>query len=283
LRSPEPYRRLFHQGLITSHAYQRKDKSLVPIDEVEERDGSFVHAPTGDAVTPTIAKMSKSLKNVVNPDDIIEQFGVDTFRLYEMYMGPLEASKPWNTDDTVGLHRFLQRVWRMCVDEETGDARLVDPADEAIEKLLHRTIAKVGDDIERLSFNTAIAAMIEFVNAAGKTGLSKDQADRFIRMLAPFAPHIAEEIRRVKLGIAGSIAHADWPAVDEAMLTDDEIEIPVQLMGKVKARLKMPAGADKDTMQAIALESPEIKQLLEGKTVRKVIVVPGQIVNIVAN
>ncbi|MEO1535601.1 MAG: class I tRNA ligase family protein, partial [Planctomycetota bacterium] len=146
LRSPEPYRKLFHQGLITSHAYQRKDKSLVPIDEVEERDGSFVHAPTGEAVTPTIAKMSKSLKNVVNPDDIIEQFGVDTFRLYEMYMGPLEASKPWNTDDTVGLHRFLQRVWRMCVDEETGEARLVDPADEAIEKLLHRTIAKVGDD-----------------------------------------------------------------------------------------------------------------------------------------
>ncbi|MEO1717074.1 MAG: class I tRNA ligase family protein, partial [Planctomycetota bacterium] len=145
LRSPEPYRKLFHQGLITSHAYQRKDKSLVPIDEVEERDGAFVHTPTGDAVFATIAKMSKTLKNVVNPDEIIEQFGADTFRLYEMYMGPLEASKPWNTDDTIGLHRFLQRVWRMCVDEETGDVRLVDPADESIEKLLHRTIAKVGE------------------------------------------------------------------------------------------------------------------------------------------
>ncbi len=282
LRSPEPYRKLFHQGLITSHAFQRKDKSLVPIDEVEERDGGFVHTPTGDPVTQTIAKMSKSLKNVVNPDEIIERFGVDTFRLYEMYMGPLEASKPWNTDDTVGLHRFLQRVWRMCVDEETGALRLIDPGDETLEKLLHRTIAKVGDDIERLSFNTAIAAMIEFVNAASKTGLSADQTDRFMRILSPFAPHIAEEVRH-RLGIPGAIAHAEWPSYDEAMLTDDEVEIPVQLMGKVKARLKMPANADQDTMKAIALEAPEIKQLLDGKTVRKVIVVPGQIVNIVAN
>ena len=198
-------------------------------------------------------------------------------------MGPLDQSKPWNTEDITGRDRFLQRAWRLVVDEETGDLKLKSEPDASTEKLLHRTIAKVGDDIERLSFNTAIAAMIEFVNAAGKTGLSSDQADRFMRILAPFAPHIAEEIRRVKLGIAGAIAHADWPSYDEAMLTDDEIEIPVQLMGKVKARLKMPAGADKDTMQAIALESPEIKQLLEGKTVRKVIVVPGQIVNIVAN
>ncbi|MEO1584222.1 MAG: class I tRNA ligase family protein [Planctomycetota bacterium] len=283
LRSPEPYRKLFHQGLITSHAYQRADKSLVPVDEVEERDGGFVHGPTGDAVSPTIAKMSKSLKNVVNPDDIIEQFGVDTFRLYEMYMGPLEASKPWNTDDTVGLYRFLQRVWRMCVDEKTGAARVIDRADDAIEKLLHRTIAKVGDDIERLSFNTAIAAMIEFVNAAAKTGLTRDQIDRLCRMLSPFAPHVAEEIRREKLRIEGSIATADWPEYDEAMLTDDEVEIPVQLMGKVKARLRMPADADRETMQTVALEAPEIKRLLEGKTVRKVIVVPGQIVNIVAN
>ncbi|MEO1717189.1 MAG: class I tRNA ligase family protein, partial [Planctomycetota bacterium] len=128
-----------------------------------------------------------------------------------------------------------------------------------------------------------IAAMIEFVNTASKIGLSRDQADRFMRILAPFAPHIAEEIRREKLGIPGAIAHADWPSFDEAMLTDDEVEIPVQLMGKVKARLRMPADADTDTMQAIAMEAPEIRQLLEGKTVRKVIVVPGQIVNIVAN
>ncbi|MEM9662339.1 MAG: class I tRNA ligase family protein [Planctomycetota bacterium] len=283
LLSPEPYRKLFHQGLITSHAYQRRDKSLVPIDEVDARDGKFFHGPTGDEVFSTIAKMSKTLKNVVNPDEVIERFGADTFRLYEMYMGPLEASKPWNTDDTVGLHRFLQRVWRLCVDEETGEARINDAADDAIEPLLHRTIAKIGHDIERLSFNTAIAAMIEFVNAAGPRGLTRDQADRFLRVLAPFAPHIAEEIRAGRLGMSGSVVEASWPAYDEAMLTDSEVEIPVQLMGKVKARLRMPADADAGTMEDIAMRAPEIQRLLDGKTVRKVVVVPGQIVNIVAN
>ena len=225
--------------------------------------------------------MSKSLKNVVNPDEIIEQFGADTFRLYEMYMGPLADMKPWNTDDTIGLHRFLQRVWKMAVDIDTGELRTVDGADPEIEKRLHRTIAKVGADIEKLSFNTAIAAMIEFVNAAS-AGITADQLDRFLRCLSPFAPHIAEEIWSM-LGRDECVSRAPWPAYDEAMLKDDEVEIAVQILGKVKARLTVPADADNETLESIARTDPTIAGLLEGKTVRKVIVVPGRLVNIVAN
>ncbi|MEN0019280.1 MAG: class I tRNA ligase family protein [Planctomycetota bacterium] len=282
--SPEPFGKLFHQGLILSHAYQRDDKSLVPIDEVAPSgDGSYVHTPTGDTVQQTIAKMSKTLKNVVNPDDIIEQFGADTFRLYEMYLGPLEANKPWNTDDIIGLHRFLQRVWRLSLDEDTGQLKLRDEADGDVEKQLHRTIAKVGDDIERLSFNTAIAAMIELVNAAYKPGMTADQLGRFMRMLSPFAPHLAEEIW-ARLGIGdGFCMDQPWPSYDEAMLRDDEVEVPVQIMGKLRARVMVPADADADAMQEIAMADDRIAELIAGKTVRKVIAVPGRMVNIVAN
>ena len=197
-------------------------------------------------------------------------------------MGPLEASKPWNTDDTIGLFRFLQRVWRLIIDEETGATRPDQPADAGTEKLLHRTIAKVGTDIERLSFNTAIAAMIEFVNSAAKTGLSHDQSDRLCLILAPFAPHIAEELRS-RLGIQGPVATANWPAYEEAMLRDDEVEVAVQISGKVKARLVVPADADAKQLELIAMASEDVQRALEGKTVRKVIVVPGRLVNIVAN
>ncbi len=280
LKSQEPYRKLFHQGMITSHAFMRTDKSLVGVDCVEEKAGRFFEARTGDEVMRTIAKMSKSLRNVINPDEIIDQFGADTFRLYEMYMGPLEASKPWNTDDTVGLFRFLQRSWRLCVNEETGALAFAESTDEAVEKQLHRTIAKAGEDIERLAFNTAIASMIEFVNTALKPGVTRDQMDRFVRVLAPFAPHFAEELWH-KLGHDGSVAHADWPGYKESMLVDDEVEIAVQVLGKVRARLCVPAGSTEDQLRELALGEASIAQLIAGKTVRKVIVVPGRLVNIV--
>ncbi|MHC4940700.1 MAG: leucine--tRNA ligase [Planctomycetota bacterium] len=275
IKSPEPYRRLFHQGMITSYAYQRADKSLVPIDEVEGEDDPKEIA-TGEPVTRIVAKMSKSLKNVVNPDDIIEHYGADTFRLYEMYMGPLADSKPWNTEDTIGLFRFLQRAWRLAIDQSSGDLR-VGEHDDAVEKKLHRTIAKVGADIEKLSFNTAIAAMIEFVNAA-PNGVTTEQLDRFVRILAPFAPHIAEEIWS-KMGRQECVSNQPWPEYDEAMLKDDEIEIAVQILGKVKARINVPADATDLEERAKAAVADQ----LEGKTVRKVIVVPGRLVNIVAN
>lgn len=280
LKSPEPYRRLFHQGMITSHAYMRRDKSLVGVDCVEEKGGRFFEVRTGDEVMRTIAKMSKSLRNVINPDEIIDQFGADTFRLYEMYMGPLEASKPWNTDDTVGLFRFLQRAWRLCVNEETGELAFASQTDTDVEKQLHRTIAKVGDDIERLAFNTAIASMIEFVNTALKPGVTRDQMDRFVRVLAPFAPHIAEELW-AKLGHDEPVALAPWPGYEESMLKDDTVEIALQILGKVRARLSVPADATEDQLRALALAEPFIAEQIAGKSVKKVIVVPGRLVNIV--
>ena len=285
--TPEPFHKLFHQGMIVSHAYQRSDKSLVPVDQVKntgtDDKPAYIETATGEPVTQINAKMSKSLKNVVNPDDVIEEYGADTFRLYEMYMGPLDAAKPWNTRDIVGLYRFLQRAWRLIIDEQTGAVRTTDTPDPDIEKKLHRTIHKVTGDIDRLGFNTAIAALIEFVNAADI--LTDDQADRFVRTLAPFTPHIAEELSH-RLGRQeqlGSVALQTWPTWDDALLVDDEIEIPVQILGKLRSKITVPADADESTMRERALADERIAKLIEGKTVRKVIVVPGRLVNIVAN
>jgi len=284
VRSEEPFRKLFHQGMITSHAFQDSTKRLVAVDEVENRgteeNPEYVETATGERVIHIIAKMSKTLKNVVNPDDVIAEYGADTFRLYEMYMGPLDASKPWNTRDIIGLHRLIQKIWRLCVDETTGDLKFVDVADESAEKQLHRMIAKVGSDIEKLSFNTAIAAMFEFVNVA--KGLTKDQMDRFVRVLGPFVPHVGEELWH-KLGHEDSVAVADWPSFEEAMLVDDEIEIPIQVMGKLRSKLHVARDTDAKTLEALALADEKIQVLIEGKTVRKVVVVPGRLVNIVAN
>ena len=298
--TPEPFGRLFHQGMITSFAYQRADKGLVSTDLVEEiSDGKFVEKATRQPVTQVVAKMSKSLKNVINPDDVIEEYGADTFRLYEMYMGPLEASKPWNPRDIVGCFRFLQRAWRMAVDEQTGELRLADSPDGAIERSLHRATAKIEQDIDRLSFNTAIAELIKFVNLATEKGgaekggasggaasaagaITANQLERFALILAPFAPHMAEELW-YKLGKTESLAWASWPEVEPSMLVADQVELPVQILGKLRGKVAVPAGADDATVESIVLADEKIKPLLAGKTVRKVIIVPGKIVNIVAN
>ena len=292
--TPEPMGKLFHQGLITSYAYQRADKTLVPNDQVEERgEGNFVETATGAKVAQIVAKMSKSLKNVVNPDDVIAEYGADTFRLYEMYMGPLEASKPWNTRDIVGVFRFLQRAWRLAVDERTGELLCAASADPKIEKLLHRTIHKVGEDIERLSFNTAIAAMIELVNAAtrptGMTdpaqgGMTRDQLERFARILWPFSPHFADELGSklgVKGGLNGGFYASAWPSHDAVLLVDDEVEMPVQIQGKIKARLMVPTKADAAAVEALALAHADVIAAIAGRPVKKVVVVPGRMVNIV--
>ena len=288
--TPEPMGKLFHQGLITSHAYQRADRTLVPIDEVEDRgESQCVERATGEPVTQIVAKMSKSLRNVVNPDDVIAEYGADTFRLYEMYMGPLEASKPWNTRDIVGVFRFLQRAWRLAVDERTGDVLCAAVADVGIEKQLHRTIAKVGEDIERLSFNTAIAAMIELVKAATrpsdmtdatKGGMTRDQLVRFACVLWPFAPHIADEMAE-RLGVAGGLQGMPWPTFDPAMLVDNEVEIAVQVQGKVRARIMVPTAASPAEIEAMALAHPQVVPHLGATPPKKVVVVPGRMVNIV--
>ena len=282
--TPEPFGKLFHQGLIQSYAYQRADKSLVPIDEVEERgEGKFFEKATGQPVTSIIAKMSKSLKNVHSPDEVIAEYGADTFRLYEMYMGPLEQAKPWNPRDIVGLFRFLQRAWRLAVDEATGKVRLAEASDEAIERELQRTSARVADDIERLSLNTAIAAMIEFVNLATKAGaLTRHQLERFAVVISPFAPHLAEELH-AKLGNEGTIAYKPWPAVDERMLTQALVEVPVQINGKVKGRIKVAPDSDQQAMQNAAQADERLGEFLRGKTIRKVIAVTGKILNLVVS
>ncbi|MFG0246802.1 MAG: leucine--tRNA ligase [Phycisphaerales bacterium JB052] len=284
VHSREPFRKLFHQGMITSMAYQRGDKTLVPIDEVENRGNeeqpSYIETATGAPVDKIIAKMSKSLKNVINPDEVIEDYGADTFRLYEMYMGPLEASKPWSTRDIVGLYRLLQKIWRLCIDEESGELRFADAADDATEKQLHRMIAKVGEDIEKLSFNTAIAAIFEFVNIA--KSLTQPQMERFVKTIAPFTPHVSEELWH-KIGHEDSVATSEWPSYEESMLVDDEIEIPIQVMGKLRSKMYAAPDTDAKTLEEMALADEKIKGLIEGKTVRKIVVVPGRLVNIVAN
>ncbi|HEX2838593.1 MAG TPA: class I tRNA ligase family protein [Phycisphaerales bacterium] len=289
----EPFQKLFHQGMITSFAYQRSDKTLVPVDQVEEKtEGQYIETATGQPVAQIVAKMSKSLKNVINPDDVIAEYGADTFRLYEMYMGPLDASKPWNPRDIAGCYRFLQRAWRVCVDESTGAPRVTDQQDADLERQLHRLIKKVGADIERLAFNTAIAAMIEFTNAATPAGpaqkaggvLTRDQLERFLIVLSPFAPHFAEEVWD-KLGNAfrGFACHQPWPVFDPAMLVDSEIEIPISIMGKVRTRILLPADAAKEpkTLEAAAMAHAEVQKLIAGKEVKKIIAVPGKMVNLV--
>jgi leucyl-tRNA synthetase len=283
VHSPEPFGKLVHQGTVTSQSYQREDKTLCPTDEVEQVGSEFIERATGKPLTQVTAKMSKSLKNVVNPDDIVAEYGSDTMRLYQMYMGPLEASKPWSTRDMLGLFRFLQRTWRMLIDEEQGALKLRAEADPAIEKLLHRTIAKVQDDLDRLAFNTAIAAMIKLVNEAGSAGgLTRDQSHRFVRILAPFAPHVCEELW-MKLGEQPSITQQSWPEYDAAQLVDDQTEMPIAIRGKVRAHIAVPTDADSATLEKLALAEPKVAELIAGKTVRKVIVVPGRMINIVAD
>jgi leucyl-tRNA synthetase len=286
IRSDEPFRKLFHQGMILSHAFQRADKSLVAIDQVENLGSD--DAPRwvekgGDEVTRIVAKMSKALKNVTNPDDVIRAYGADTFRLYEMYMGPLETSKPWNTQDILGMYRFLSRAYRLLVDDASGEVKLAAAPDDEVEKLVHRTLAGVTDDLERLSFNTAIAKMIALTNLAlQKGGLTRDQAERFVKVLSPFAPHLAEELW-ARLGNSPCVCDESWPTWDAAMLVDDTVEIPVQIMGKVRSHIVVPSDATKDDLEKAALADPRIAELIEGKTVRKVVVVPGRLVNVVAN
>jgi len=280
--SPEPFGKLFNQGMITSFTYRDSRGVSIPHETVDLAGDHPKHAETGEQLTTTIEKMSKSLRNVVNPDDIIEEFGADTFRLYEMFMGPLEASKPWNTRDVPGVHRFLKRVWRMVCGDEENPALLTDgdgPA--AIEKALHKLIKKVGEDYESMKFNTAIAALMEFVNEVYRSGeVGRSQAERFVLLLAPMAPHICEECWAA-MGHDESLAHEDWPAYDETMLAQDTVELPVQINGKVRARIEVPADASQDDALEAALADERVKEHLAGKELVKKIAVPGRLINLV--
>ncbi len=290
--TPEPFGKLFNQGYIQAYAYRDRRGVAVPAEEVVDQEGrpatevqdqpgrQFFYK--GEPVTQEYGKMGKSLKNAVSPDEINEQYGCDTLRLYEMYLGPLEASKPWNTRDIVGVHRFLRRVWRNFVDDRTDALRLTDDApSEALLRTLHKTIARVTEDLERLSFNTAIAAMIEMNNELVKLdAIPRAVAEPFVLLLSPFAPHLAEELWH-RMGHEASLAYEAWPEADERYLKEDTVKVAVQVNGKMRATITVPAGADKETVLAAARAHENVVRYLDGKTIRREIYVPGRIVNFV--
>jgi leucyl-tRNA synthetase len=286
--SREPYRRLVNQGYIQAFAYTDARGSYVPADEVIERDNGFVYrGPDGEVEAfQEFGKIGKSLKNSISPDTICDEYGADTLRVYEMSMGPLEASRPWATKDVIGAHRFLQRVWRLVVDESTGDIR-VDDAQEQLDtatlRALHRTIAGVAEDYAALRNNTAAAKLIEYTNHLTKgyrDAVPRAAVEPLVLMLAPLAPHMAEELWS-RLGHTTSLAHGPFPELDPTYLVDDTVEYPVQVNGKVRGRVVVAADADDDTLKAAALNDEKVQAFLAGATPRKVIVVAGRLVNLV--
>ena len=285
--SREPYRRLVNQGYIQAFAYTDVRGTYVPAAEVVERDGKFVYpGPDGEIeVFQEFGKIGKSLKNSVSPDEMCDDYGADTLRVYEMSMGPLEASRPWATKDVVGAHRFLQRVWRLVVDEQTGAIRVVDNPDLDGDtlRLLHRTIAGVSEDYAALRNNTAVAKLIEYTNHLTKQhrdSVPRVAVEPLVLMLAPLAPHLAEELWQ-RLGKSTSLAHGPFPVADPAYLIEETIEYPVQVNGKVRGRITVPASADADAVEAAALADEKVQTFLAGATPKKVIVVAGRLVNLV--
>ena len=273
----EPFQRLVNQGMITSFAYQRANKSLVPTDLVEEKDGKYFDKETGEELTQVIAKMSKSLKNVINPDDFIRDYGADSVRMYEMFMGPLRESKPWATNGFIGVYRFLDRTWRIATEKKIEDIAL----SKDLDKLMNKTIKKVSEDTASLNFNTAISQMMVYVNELNKLDIIPKKAlETLTLLLSPYTPHLAEELWTM-LGHVPSVALVKWPEYDEAKCKDDEIEVVVQINGKLRSKLMLPHGSSKEEMLEKAKEDEKIKTWIDGKTIVKEIVVPGKLVNIV--
>lgn len=306
ISTPEPFRKLVHQGMIlgemeftgfqdatgawvSAEAATDRDAltsvKLADADVEKQGDGFVLKADASIQVDARAFKMSKSRGNVVNPDDVIAEYGADAFRLYEMFMGPLEQVKPWSTRAVSGVHRFLNRFWRLVVHDETGGlhANIQDVAPDKKQLfVLHKTIKKVTEDIEALQFNTAISAMMEFLNAALKWDVVPQSAvEDAVLLLAPFAPHIAEELWQ-RLGHDSSLTYAPWPVFDEKHLQKDEIKMAVQVNGKVRGTITIAPDQPKDEVLAIAKEEANVARYLDGKTIRREIYVPGRIINIVA-
>jgi leucyl-tRNA synthetase len=314
--TPEPFQRLVNQGMILGETeytgYRDESGRWVSAGDVKEVDHGHTDL-AGHPVTPVkleaeqavkkgegfvladhpevridarAHKMSKARGNVINPDVVVDEYGADSLRLYEMFMGPLEAVKPWNMKGVEGVYRFLSRAWRMIVDAEAEELRL-DPKVQDVPltpdqaKLVARTVAAVTDDLEAMRFNTAISRLMEFTNAfTGQDVRPKSAMETFTLLLAPMAPHIAEELWE-NLGHSETLAYHPWPTFDPALLKDDEVEIPVQVNGKLRGRVIVPADAGREAIEAAARSDEKVAALLEGKTIKKVVVVPGKLVNFV--
>ncbi|MEU5654430.1 leucine--tRNA ligase [Streptomyces sp. NPDC047737] len=281
ISSAEPFHKLYNQGMIQAFVYRDSRGIAVPAAEVEERDGAYYH--DGEKVSRVLGKMGKSLKNAVTPDEICGEYGADTLRLYEMAMGPLDVSRPWDTRAVVGQYRLLQRLWRNIVDEATGEVTVVDtePTEDTL-RALHKAIDGVGQDMAGMRFNTAIAKVTELNNHLTKTGgpLSRSVAERLVLLIAPLAPHVAEELWS-RLGHTGSVVHQDFPVADPAYVVDETVTCVVQVKGKVKARLEISPSITDEELEALALADANVVAALGGAGVRKVIVRAPKLVNIV--
>ncbi|MFF5957296.1 leucine--tRNA ligase [Streptomyces luteogriseus] len=279
--SAEPFHKLFNQGMIQAYVYRDSRGIAVPAAEVEERDGAYWYQ--GEKVSRLLGKMGKSLKNAVTPDEICAEYGADTLRLYEMAMGPLDVSRPWDTRAVVGQFRLLQRLWRNIVDEATGELTVVDtePGEETL-RALHKAIDGVRGDLEGMRFNTAIAKVTELNNHLTKVGgaVSRPVAEALVLMAAPLAPHIAEELWR-RLGHTDSVVHQDFPVADPAYVVDETVTCVVQVKGKVKARLEVSPSISDDELEKVALADEKVVAALGGAGIRKVIVRAPKLVNIV--
>lgn len=284
ISSAEPFHKLYNQGMIQAYVYRDSRGFPVPATEVEERDGAFFFE--GEQVKRELGKMGKSLKNAVTPDEICDEYGADTLRLYEMAMGPLDVSRPWDTRAVVGQYRLLQRLWRLIVDESTGEVTVPDVAegdvDEATLRALHKAIDGVGQDLEGMRFNTAIAKITELNNHLTKAAgpVPRSVAERLVLLIAPLAPHIAEELWR-KLGHTDSVVHQDFPVADPAYVVDESVTCVVQIKGKVKARLEVSPAISDEELEKVALADDRVVAALDGAGIRKVIVRAPKLVNIV--
>ncbi len=280
--TPEPFKKLFNQGMITADAFQDVRGVYVDIREVELRDGEGYHRESGAKLVRTAGKMGKRYKNGLPPEEVGEEFGVDTLRLYEMYMGPLEASTPWSMEGIRGMQRFLQRVWRNFVDVD-GQIKIAGEATDSQRKLMHQTILRVTDHIEHLRFNTAIAAMIEWNNElVGGDSIPAEIAEAFLTLLNPMAPHIAEELwHRAGWG-EGVLAHRAWPVGDETLAAEETITLPIQVNGKMRGQIEISVDLSEDDLKAQVLAMENVQKFIpEGAQIKRFIVVPGRIVNIV--
>lgn len=320
LKSNEPFKKYFAPGLIMGEmefaVFETESGELVSFKEVDEQDSrNFVSKKTGESLTKKVVgpdevekkgenfiliadpsirvrskaeKMSKSLGNVVNPDDVIENYGADSLRLYEMFMGPLDQDKPWAMKGVEGVHRFLAKVWRVALSEEAdggwiSSGKVVEGQSDDLAKVTHQTIKKVQEAIESLRFNTAISSMMECTNAyTAANEVPRDLFLSFLKLLNPFAPHLTEEINAA-LGETELLSEQTWPELDESLLVESEIQLIVQVNGKLRARIMVPSDVSKEDAEKAALADENVTAHTEGKTVRKVIVVPGKLVNIVAN
>jgi len=279
--TPEPFQRLFNQGYIQAAAYQDERGMYVDATDVSQDGKRFFYHD--NEVQRSFGKMGKSLKNSVTPDEMYEEYGADTLRLYEMFMGPLDQDRPWETKSVVGSQRLIQRVWRNLVNEQTGEITVSDSEpDETLNRLLHQTIDSVNNDMNNLRFNTAIARITELNNEITKLASPTPRAiaEPLVLLLAPLTPHIAEELWE-KLGYETSVVYAKFPIPDEIFLVEEEVEIPIQINGKLKSKIKVDSNATDQILKGKALDDEKIQSLLGSNDPKKIIVISGKLVNIV--